>query len=250
MSTDKYTSADRLHKILERLVGAYNINHDYSPKSAFELIFKISSDQETLFLHFIETINLVKLLKNMCTSFGGRMATAYAKDMDNIHKAVASLTLTSGRARLTKFVAILSDTNAMDGLEKLAAHIADTGLEREIDMQDLATIEEDLADLIGTVQNANLDTNFKNMLLAELNCLLVSVQEYEFFGSTPIQEALQRTTGKVILHAQQIEQTAESIDITKRVFSKMRDINTIVSFTAITQQALPIAGEVISRLMG
>ena len=180
----------------------------------------------------------------------GRVAEGFQSDINNILEALLSIDVERPDG-LSRFSQKLKDGLAMKGLKNFASHIADNGLEKEIRQEELESIQEQINELINTIENTIIDDDdFKKMLIFNLKSLIQSIHEYSFFGVTAINDSLQKITGQVALHPQRHALTKERENIIRLIFEKMRDFNTITSFTNTMHQALPIIVGTVSLMIG
>jgi len=243
-----YTSADRLHEILSGLLRFVNSH----PVTAFRSIFSLDNNVslEDIYKLHMKTVELSSNLRKMSKALGGRTAARFGPNIEKIQEALLSIDLERSNG-LDSFSKKLSNGAAMTGLNMFAGYIADHNIEREVKQEDLELIQQEINELICTIENSTIDADFKKSLIANLNSLILSIQEYNFFGSATISDIIQRTTGQTTLQLLQNEQTEETKSIIQLVFEKMRNFNTIISFTTTVNQAFPfIVGAILPALTG
>jgi len=236
------TSADRLYKILKSLLdensNANTTTSAYALRNAFGIQGNI--DRQRLMKYYNSTIKLVQNLKNICESIGGRMAKEFVLNLDIIEEALLSIGYSSSHKDLSTFASLLNSGIAMAGLKNIAAYIDDNDLEKDVEDKELEQIQCELESLISTIENATIDAGFQRMLISNLRDLTRDIQEYKLFGTANISHMLQKTAGQALLHSQRIEPSQENIGIFNQVLSKMRDFNTIISFSTTWFHAIPV----------
>jgi len=254
MSTSSYTSADKLHEILTTLMypsdAADLFNHQLCDRFA-RFFGCSSSDHRTISNYYAKTLELASSVKLISKSIGGRTAVGYEANIDEIIDALLSIGAYNHISGLDDYNERLKNGIALAGLKKLADYIADHNIEIDVDGEEITLIQEQLMKLISDVKNSSIDVSLKKKLLVNLNNVYSSVQEYNYFGITAINDAVEKTTGQLMLDVQRVEQTEENITMARQVLEKMRDFNTVCTFTATLLHALPmLVFEGLQRLSG
>jgi len=203
-----------------------------------------NAERKQVMKYYNSTSMLIQRLIETCeSSIGGRMATRFVANLETINEAFLSIGFNSERGDLSTFASMLNNEIAMNGLENLAAYIADNDLEKEIDEDALEQIKDDIHELISKIEEASIDVGFQKALIVNLISLRRDIQEYKLLGTANINHTLQKTVGNTVLYSLHVEQTTENIDMRDRILNKMRDFNTIFSFTSTLYQVAPaIAG--------
>jgi len=221
-----------------------------TPASAFREVFtNPGANLNEVYIYYRKTIELAQGIKNMCNTFGGRTAIGFKDTMDKIQEALLSLEI----ERTDGFIAFrkkLSDKSAMSGLKSIADYIADQNIEIEIQQKSLDKILQDTNDLIIYVNGLTIDIALAKSIIANLNNIIFSVNEYSMFGSANIKHSISSTAGHVFIKTVHQQPTEESLTLMQHVLSKMRDFNTIVSFTTTMAPTLPIIFEAVKLLSG
>ncbi|MCL2386998.1 MAG: hypothetical protein FWC89_05520 [Defluviitaleaceae bacterium] len=137
----------------------------------------------------------------------------------------------------------------MAGLQMFASYIADNNIEKEIYQEDLDLIQSEVNELITTVADSMIDNKLKKSIIANLNNISILIHEYYFFGSATVNNAIQKTLGQTVLQFSQIEQTEENKNIFMQFLEKMRNINTVISFTSNVQQVHNIVATAMPVLL-
>jgi len=243
MSTSNCTSADRLHDILLLLIYPPSNTSTPNRVTASNQIANFfgcaSSDNKAISHYYSKIHELACNLKKISSSVGGRTASGFEANMDDIIHALHSIGIYSPIG-LDEYNELLNNEIALAGLKKLADYIADNNLEKDIDDNELTQIKEQLQNLVTTVANSAIDANLKKRLLTNLNSLNSSIQDHIFFGTSAINNNLEKITGQLILDAQWVEHTEENTSILRQVFDKMRDFNTVFSFATTLRYNLPV----------
>ena len=240
MSTSKYTSADRLYKILESLLESRIAGNFSSTALARALNVSNTKDEKLILKRLSDAVMLAHRLKELCGKVGGRMGEGFILSLDTIIGAMLCIGYNQNQNGLDTFAAHLWDRAAMADLANLAAYISDHNLEKELKEEDLASIKDGIAELIEIIENATIDADFKKELVANLKNLVIAIQEYEIFGSAQINSLIQKSVGQTVLSSQRLERTEENINLVNHVLSKMRDFNTIISFSTTVHHAVPL----------
>jgi len=198
----------------------------------------------------MKTIELSSKLKNMSKMLGGRISEGFEPHIEEIQEALLNIRLDeSTNSNLTVFHRILANKEAMAGLHMFASYIADHGIEKDIKQEELEQIQQEISNLIQTIENSMIDANLKRRLIASLDNLIQSIQEHEFFGILATHEIMQRTTGQIVLEPLQNELTEESKGIIRLFLEKMRDINTAIAFGKNLHEGLPTLIAVFTMLL-
>jgi len=242
-----YTSADRLYEILNRLLGA---GPSGDAHAVFRSVFDLpdSESREVIYKYLMKTIDLSSTLKKTSKTLGGRIAGRFEPHIEKIQEALLSIKLENTNSSLNLFWHKLSDRAAMEVLSIFAGYIADNNIEKDIKQEELEAIQQEIDNLIQTIENSAIDASLRTSLIANLKSMEKSIQEYGFFGILPVSDIIQKTTGQVVLESLQTEQTEESKGIIQSVLELMRNFNTIVSYGANSQVLLTGIATVIPML--
>jgi len=234
--------------ILNSLLASYRNSVSSAKALAKAYNFDDLSNDKQILKHHASAIKLIQNLKELCETFGGRMAQGYISNLDIILESMLCIGYSSNPTSLDLFANKLNSGAAITSLESLAAYIADHNLEKELNDEELAQILDEVDGLLSTIENASIDIEFKKMLIANLKEMVFAVRDYRLFGVSQISNMMQKTTGQTILHAQRLEYTEENKNIFDLMLSKMRDFNTIISFTSTLHHAVPLIASTVMSL--
>jgi hypothetical protein len=146
---------------------------------------------------------------------------------------------------MEKFVSYFDEVK-MSSLENCADYLSEHTSEELIEEEKLQQLVKDLEELIEYVYSCNLNTELRNIIIAQLNSTRESLLKYKLFGTEGIRNSMASTVGTLVLNKNEIKDNNLALEIIKNVFTVMGKINTVISakknaanllsgiFTAIT----------------
>ncbi|BCN31681.1 hypothetical protein [Anaeromicropila herbilytica] len=243
---------NEIAEILEILNLASKATNSNSAIVVYGQIFNINNcDSIKLSEAKYEIITVIKKAKD-------NLATMSAKNsrnielLDKVLTTFSSINTTDNENTVSNFrITCRELCNSLIYIEELYSEKFNKKKLSEKVIQELLT---EIDELINDIKNADIESNFKNLFIQELQKLQLAMYKYKIYGNDGIENIISELMGKIILKTTDPEViTDQEKNIVRKILNFVANTNNIIKFsenaTTIATNSAPLLLTMLNNII-
>jgi hypothetical protein len=234
MDTNSENSTNQINeiaKLVEVLNIAKKINPNTSSTVAYGKLFGIEDCDEIMLTEAkYEILTIIKKAKENLINSRSNNTKKSVDLLNQTSNIFASINLSDSYGILNNFKDYCQKLyDSMIYIEEFYGQLFNEKLLPDAKIQELLS---QIDDLINDLNKADIDNDFKNIIVQELLKLQQSMYKYKIYGNAGIENIICELTGKIILKINNPEViTEQEQNILEKVLSFIINTNNIISFS-------------------